>query len=72
MSNLAYNLEEVVCPECGSHEAHPTADDKILIRAYKVCTDDGHWWSHCLVCADYYDADLNETPENFQPDNGWF
>jgi len=34
------------CPNCGAPECHPTADQRILIRGYKV-----DLWSHCLVCA---------------------
>lgn len=34
------------CPTCGAPECHPTLDNKILIRGYKV--DDA---SQCLVCA---------------------
>jgi len=55
------------CPTCGASENHPYRTDRVLIRGFKV--DD---WSQCLVCSGYYDSDLNETPENHDPDKGWF
>jgi hypothetical protein len=60
-----YN-EELKCPTCGNGEMHPDGD-KLLIRGFKVDN-----WSQCLVCAGYYDKDLNETPENFDKSKGWF
>ena len=64
-------MKELRCPKCGNPEIHP-AMNKLLIRANKV-HDSAGWWSECLVCAGYYDKDLNETPENYKPnDKHWF
>ena len=57
---------ELQCPKCGALEMHPDGD-KVLIRGYKVDN-----WSQCLVCSGYYDADLNVTAANHQPEKGWF
>jgi hypothetical protein len=66
-----FTINEVVCPKCGSPEMHPTMD-KLLIRAHKV-HDGNSWLSECLVCADYYDARLIETPHLYAPaDKHWF
>jgi hypothetical protein len=64
-------VEEVVCPNCGVSEMHPDSD-KLLIRGFKVCDSEGYWWSQCLVCSGYYDSELNETPNNWDRDKGWF
>lgn len=70
-------VKSVECPNCGAEEVHPHDHDKpiierrVLIRGYKI-EHNGHWWSQCLVCAGYYDADLRETRENFDREKGWF
>lgn len=58
--------QEPFCPHCHAPEMHPDGD-KVLVRAFKV--DD---WSQCLVCSGHYDADWNRTPENHDPEKGWF
>ncbi|KKL70834.1 hypothetical protein LCGC14_2100970 [marine sediment metagenome] len=58
------------CPTCGSPEMHPDGD-KLLIRVYKVYQD-GLEWSQCLVCAGYYDKDLNVIDEAARPTGGWY
>lgn len=63
---LKVDKYELTCPKCGAHEMHPDGG-KLLIRAYKVDN-----YSQCLVCAGYYDKDLNETPDNFDRTKGWF
>lgn len=63
-------IYDLRCPTCGSGEMHPT-EHKLLIRGLKVCTE-GYWWSQCLVCAGHYDAQLNDTPGNYDPKLGWF
>lgn len=67
------------CPTCGADECHPTMKDAVLIRAFKVGDKNGHWWSQCLVCAGYYNADLTVKPvgkDGINPDYdqnlGWF
>lgn len=65
-------VDDLVCPKCGAHESHPTNPEWVLIKGFKVCTGDGYWWSHCLVCAEYYDKDLNPTPDNYDGNKGWF
>ena len=64
-------VSDVKCPHCGAGEMHPNGET-LLVRAFKVQTESGYWWSQCLVCAGYYDKDLNETRENFDPSKGWF
>ena len=59
------------CPRCGAQEVHPTLPDSVLIRGFKV-HHAGHWWSQCLVCAGYYDANLVSTPATYDPKKGWF
>jgi len=61
---------EVKCPKCGAHEMHPNKN-LLLLRVCKVLQK-GAWWSQCLVCAGYYDVDLNETPDSFDTLKGWF
>lgn len=60
-----------MCPKCGATEDHPHDRTKILIRACKLFDDKGAW-SQCLVCSGFYDKDLSETPENHNPEKGWF
>ncbi len=61
---------EVTCPHCGAEEMHPT-EDWLLIRAYKIFDSQGAW-SQCLVCAGYYDAELNYSEERGEHTKGWF
>jgi hypothetical protein len=79
---VAASSDRIRCPKCGSGEMHPTADT-LLVRALKVCDEHGQWWSHCLVCAGYYNADLtakvppagalNPTlAQGYNPEKGWF
>ena len=56
------------CPKCDAPEMHPD-QNVLLIRGYKIFEDDV-WWSQCLVCAGYYDGELNLTGS--EPDGGWF
>jgi hypothetical protein len=49
---------------------HPDGD-KLLIRGYKVSDSEGHW-SQCLVCAGYYDENLNVIDLAARPEGGWF
>lgn len=75
---------ELTCPTCGAKEIHPTYPHMALIRGYKVGDANGHWWSQCLVCAGYYDADLQpaepmvkdengrNVPATYDPKKGWF
>lgn len=71
-------VDDLTCPTCGCGETHPhdahiekSYERRLTIRAFKVETD-GHWWSQCLVCSGYYDKDLNETPDNWDRNKGWF
>lgn len=59
------------CPNCGANEMHPTMN-QLLIRGFKVQMDDGHWWSQCLVCAGFYDKDLNYNNDAGDENKGWF
>jgi predicted nucleic-acid-binding Zn-ribbon protein len=61
---------ELKCPHCGAEELHPTKY-MLLIRGYKV-KHSGYWWSQCLVCAGFYDEDLNYTEEAGDRNKGWF
>ena len=64
-------VKSVTCPRCGAGEMHPR-ENWLLIRAFKVL-DNGHWWSQCLVCAGYYDADLNVLGDaHMDSKKGWF
>lgn len=78
MPRTAVVVRTVQCPTCGAQESHPTNPNKVLIRAFKVLDRD-HWWSQCLVCAGYYNADLTRRPigsDGINPDYdhnaGWF
>lgn len=70
MDEITITVQDVVCPNCGAGEMHPNGD-MLLIRGFKVHMD-GHWWSQCLVCAGYYDKDLNYDAEAGRTDEGWF
>jgi hypothetical protein len=61
---------DVTCPHCGASEMHPT-EDWLLICAFKVYDSQGAW-SQCLVCAGYYDEELNYDEEAGDPNKGWF
>lgn len=68
---------ELQCPTCGATEMHPTKN-QLLIRAFKVNDGQG-WWSQCLVCAGYYDENLNVKPigsngrdPDYDHNLGWF
>jgi len=64
-------IQEVKCPMCGAEEIHPNGKH-VLIRAFKV-EDKGHWYSECLVCAGFYDKNLNPRKGGRDPTkNGWF
>lgn len=72
-------VDGIQCPKCGAQECHPTEKDKILIRAFKVGDEKGYWWSQCLVCAGYYNADLTVKSidkdglnPDFDRNKGWF
>jgi len=74
---MRVTVSTVQCPKCGAEEMHPDGE-KLLIRGFKV-HDAGHWWSQCLVCAGYYNADLTVKPigkDGLNPDydheKGWF
>ena len=65
------------CPTCGAGEEHPDntgniETDEVLIRAFKVQLDDGHWWSQCLVCSGGYDENLVWHQDRHDPEKGWF
>jgi hypothetical protein len=64
-------VRDVECPTCGAGEMHPDGEH-ILIRGFKVCDDDGYWWSQCLVCAGYYSPDLAFDQQAGDRDEGWF
>jgi len=65
-------VQDLSCPHCGADEMHPD-ETQLLIRAYKVCDEQGNWWSQCLVCAGYYSPlALTPTPEKYQAEKGWF
>ena len=71
-------VKDLVCPKCGAGEMHPDGEH-LLVRGFKVCDKHGHWWSQCLVCAGYYNADLTVKPigsDGINPDydktKGWF
>jgi hypothetical protein len=71
-------VSTVRCPVCGAEEMHPDGD-KLLVRGFKRCDKTGYWWSQCLVCAGYYDENLNVRPvgsDGINPDydrkKGWF
>lgn len=76
---LVIAVREVRCPRCGAGEIHPDYVDapimerKLLIRGFKVCTDNG-WESECLVCSGFYDHQLRPrtTPREEWQTNGWF
>lgn len=69
---MKFIVQEVQCPTCGAGEMHEDGD-KLNIRGFKVCTDDGYWWSQCLVCSGGYDK-LNGTftEANHDSEKGWF
>ncbi len=64
-------MESLTCPNCGATECHPQKEKMRMIRGYVV--DDA---SHCLVCAGYFDENLNPVPKENRPENidelGWF
>lgn len=60
-------VRDVCCPKCKSPELRP--DGTLNIRGFKVCDDNGYWWSHCLVCAGYYSS---EASDGYDPNKGWF
>lgn len=62
--------DPLTCPKCGAVEMHPNGK-WLLIRGFKVHTR-GRWWSQCLVCAGYYDANLQPIDLMAKPDGGWF
>jgi Zn ribbon nucleic-acid-binding protein len=64
-------IKSVECPNCGAQEMHPS-QDRLLIRGFKVTDENGISYSQCLVCAGYYDSNLNYTPEKGDPEKGWF
>lgn len=65
--------DDSMCPECNAPENHPTDHDAVLVRGCKVVDEDGNDWSQCLVCSGYYDPKtLAETPDNHNPEKGWF
>jgi hypothetical protein len=59
------------CPSCGAGEMHPNGHH-LLIRGFKIYDSEGMAWSQCLRCAGWYDANLDETPENYDSQKGWF
>jgi len=81
---IKIKVNDLKCPTCGSGEMHPDGQH-LLVRGFKVHSN-GHWWSQCLVCAGYYDEQLNVGPlkdptapllyENhpaaFNKEKGWF
>ena len=46
--------QSLICPHCGAKEVEdetlPVKEWRFNIRAYKVCDDQGTWWSKCLKC----------------------
>lgn len=62
---------DLTCPRCGAKEMHPEQPPRLLIRGHKV-RDAAGWHSQCLVCAGAYDANLVETPDNYDSRRGWF
>jgi len=78
MTDITITVKECKCPVCGANETHPEdagkgiLEQRLLIRGFKVCDDNGHWWSQCLVCSGCYDKDLKPTPDNHDPNKGWF
>lgn len=67
---MKIQVKGLSCPKCGNGEMHPSKD-VLLIRGYKVF-DEGSWWSQCLVCAGYYDKDLNYDQTKGDSNKGWF
>jgi len=64
--------DDLRCPKCGATEMHPDGKH-VVIRGFKVEMGDGHWWSQCLRCAGYYNADLSEYDNNAgDSKKGWF
>lgn len=65
-------MPDIKCPRCGNGEMHPR-EHKLLIRGYKVHDSKG-WCSQCLVCAGYYDKNLNYIPNPINPPAhaGWY
>ena len=70
-------VSSIQCPKCGAEEMHPDGK-RLLIRGYKVYSG-GAWRSQCLVCAGYYDENLQTKPigkDGVNPDYdktlGWF
>jgi hypothetical protein len=68
---MKINISSVECPVCGAQEMHPTLA-LLLIRGFKVSDSEGRWYSQCLVCAGYYDSNLEYTPLAGDPEKGWF
>lgn len=74
---VSIKVKDCVCPKCGAEEVHPadvekpTMERRLVIRGFKVYHKK-HWWSQCLRCSGFYDADLNETPDNHDGQKGWF
>lgn len=62
-------VRDVVCPKCGAAEMHPNGE-WCLIRSFKV-HDGRRWWSQCLVCAGYYDKELQPAAV-WDRKKGWF
>lgn len=68
---MILTVSSVTCPNCGAEEMHPNGK-VVLIRGFKVCDDNGHWWSQCLVCAGYYDKNLVYNNDAGDREKGWF
>jgi hypothetical protein len=75
---ISFVVKEVRCPKCGAGEMHPNGQ-WLLVRGFKVCDKGGYWWSQCLVCAGYYNADLTLKPigangrdPDYDHELGWF
>ena len=58
------------CPNCGSGEMHPN-NQWLLIKAHKV-HHSGSWWSWCLVCAGFYNENLQYDNDAGNDEKGWF
>lgn len=78
MDTLTITVADCKCPTCGAEEVHPDDANKpvferrLLVRGFKVYNNN-HWWSQCLVCAGYYDAELKWLGNDAgNPDAGWF
>ena len=76
---MVIHVSDCTCTRCGATEIHPDDSEKPLferrlqVRGFKFADAQGYWWSQCLVCSGAYDRPGGTyTPENHDPNAGWF